>query len=358
MKGLLLAGGHGTRLRPLTFTGNKHMLPIANRPLLFYGLEHLRRAGVEDVGIVLGPIREGIQERVGDGSLFGVKVQYIEQGEPRGLAHAVRCARDFLGDDPFLMYLGDNMLEHGAEPFVERFKRGDAHAVIGVAPVKNPQQYGVAELDGQDRLVSIVEKPAEPKTNLAVVGVYLFDESIHRIVKNLAPSARGELEITDAIRSLHETDGSVRVVRLEGWWKDTGRQEDLLEANERVLASRPRAEFSLRGTVDPGAHVSGSVDLGERSHVGAGCGVRGPAVIGRDVRIDDGAYIGPYTAIGDRAVVRRAEVDRSILMEGAEVDAPIRVVDSIIGRGARVLSRSRLPSGQSFTLGDSCQVLL
>ena len=358
MKGLLLAGGHGTRLRPLTWSGNKHMLPIANIPIIDYGLEHLRDAGVKEVGIILGPIREGIEEHVGDGSRYGFRVTYIHQGEPKGLAHAVLCAREYLGDETFLMYLGDNLLEHGAQPFVNRFLRGDASAVVGAVTVREPHHYGVVELDAQDSILSLEEKPKHPRSNLALVGVYLFSSAIHDVVAHLRPSDRGELEITDAIRELQKTTGTVRAIRLEGWWKDTGRPEDLLDANERVLSSRPKAMFQLNGQVHPRAHVSGPVSLGEGSVVREDASVRGPTVIGKGVIIEEGAYVGPYTAIGSGSVLRRAEVDRSIIMENVRIDAPIRVVDSIVGRGTTITERTRLPKGESFVIGDASQVVL
>ncbi len=358
MKGLLLAGGRGTRLRPLTFTGNKHMLPVANRPILLWGIEQLRDAGVTDLGIILGPIREGIEEGVGDGSSLGVKVTYITQGESKGLAHAILCAREFLADEPFVMYLGDNMLEHGVRPFLDRFARGDASAVVGAVAVREPSHYGVVELGENDTILSIEEKPKQPRSDLALIGVYLFSPEVHEVVRELRPSARGELEITDAIRLLEERTHRVKVLRLEGWWKDTGRPEDLLEANERVLGSRPRSFFQLRGQVHPGARVSGNVFLGEGSVISEGCTVRGPVVLGRGVRIEAGAYVGPYTSIGDRSVVLHAEVDRSILMEDVVVDARIRVVDSILGRGCHVLQRDRAPKGAAFVVGDAGQVVL
>lgn len=221
MKGLLLAGGYGTRLRPLTFTGNKHMIPIANQPMLFYGLRHLAAVGIADVAVVLGPLHEGISEAIGDGSSFGLRVRYIHQGEPKGLAHAVLCAREFLGDDPFVMYLGDNLLQDGARPLVERFDRDHPDAVIGVTPVQNPSSYGVVELEG-NRIVSIREKPPNPRSNLALIGVYLFTPSIHPIIETLEPSARGELEITEAIWKMHEQGRHLAVQRVQGWWKDTG----------------------------------------------------------------------------------------------------------------------------------------
>jgi glucose-1-phosphate thymidylyltransferase len=358
VKGLLLAGGHGTRLRPLTFTGNKHMIPIANQPMLFYGLHHLKEAGIEKVGIILGPITEGIREAVGDGSRFGLSVEYIVQGEPRGLAHAVLCAREFLGDEPFLMYLGDNLLEDGPQPYLDAFRAGGASAVVGATPVRNPSDYGVVELDHGGRILSIEEKPKHPRSNLALVGIYLFSPQVHEVIAGLKPSKRGELEITDAIRALNDRTHSVKVVRLAGWWKDTGQVADILEANERVLATRPPSFFQVEGTVEAGAIVLGQVALGAGSFIGAGSTVRGPSVLGKGVRIEAGASVGPFVALGDGVTVRRATVQRTIATENVVIDVPAHFVDSIIGRGTRILERSSPQAGQSLVLGDSSQVTL
>ena len=358
MKGLLLAGGHGTRLRPLTFTGNKHMIPIANQPMLYYGLRLLQEAGVTEVGIILGPITEGIREGIGDGRQFGLRVTYLTQGDPKGLAHAVLVAREFLADEPFLMVLGDNLLEGGAGPYLEAFREGRPAAVVGAVPVREPSHYGVVELDPGGRIVSLEEKPRAPRSNLALIGVYLFTPEIHDVVRDLKPSARGELEITDAIRLLNERTGRVKVVRLAGWWKDTGQVDDILEANERVLSSRPESFFEIKGEVHPGAHLIGHVAVGAGSVIEAGVTVRGPTVLGQGVRVERGAYIGPFVAIGDRCVVRQAEIDRSILMDDVVLDLPTRVVDSIVGRGSRLIERTDRPKGQSFVIGDSSRVTL
>jgi glucose-1-phosphate thymidylyltransferase len=358
MKGLLLAGGHGTRLRPLTFTGNKHMIPIANQPMLYYGLNHLKEAGVDEVGIILGPITEGIQEGVGDGHRFGVKVRYIVQGDPKGLAHAVMCAREFLGDEPFLMYLGDNLLEQGPRPYLEAFAQGDASAIVGAVKVRDPTRYGIVELDAAGQIASLEEKPAHPRSDLALVGVYLFSPMVHEVIAELKPSRRGEYEITDAIRLLHERTGSVRVLRLQGWWKDTGQVADILEANERVLSTRPPSFFDVQGEVHPDARILGHVAIGAGTVVGAGATVRGPSVIGKNARIEAGAYIGPFVSVGDGCTVRQAEVDRSILMENVVLDLPTRIVNSIIGRGTKIVEHAQRPKGQSFVLGDSSQVML
>ena len=352
MKGLLLAGGHGTRLRPVTFTGNKHMIPIANEPMLFYGLRHLAEAGIRDVGLVLGGLHEGIEEAVGDGGLFGLRVTYIHQGPPKGLADAVLCAREFLGEDPFVMYLGDNLLQQGVRPLLALREAEPCDAVIGVTPVPHPSRYGVVELDGE-RIVSIVEKPPQPKSNLALIGVYVFSSAIHPIVAGLTPSSRGELEITDAIWRLHESGKKVRVQHVEGWWKDTGRPEDLLDANERILRSSPSGWFQCLGTVEAGAEVSGPVRIGPGARVAQSARVEGPAVIGARARIEAGAYIGPSTAVGDGAIIRGTTVRRSILLEGAEVEGPIEIVDSIIGRGAKIQVGHDSGTRLSCILGDA-----
>ena len=352
MKGLLLAGGHGTRLRPLTFTGNKHMIPIANQPMLFYGLRHLAQAGIHEVGIILGTVHEGIEEAIGDGRAFGLQITYIHQGDPRGLADAVRCARPFLGDDPFVMYLGDNLLQQGALPFVDLYERDAPDAVVGATAVADARSYGVVELDPQGQILSITEKPAQPKSNLALIGVYLFTPAIHDVVAKLKPSARGEFEITDAIWALHETGARVAVQKVEGWWKDTGRPEDLLEANEKVLRAFPRDQLKREGTIEAGAEVRGGVALGLGSVVRAGARVHGPAVIGSGCEIGAGAFIGPATALGNRAKVTGASVRRSILLEGAKVSGPLEVVDSILGRESRVTAQEP-PRRISCIVGDA-----
>ena len=357
MKGLVLAGGFGTRLRPLTFTGNKHMIPIANEPMLFYGLRHMASAGISEVGLVVGPLHEGIREAVGDGSPFGLHVTYIHQGEPKGLAHAVLCAREFLADEPFVMYLGDNLLQEGVLPFVKRFQASPVDAVIGVMNVPNPSSYGVVEMDGE-RIVSIAEKPAEPKSHLALIGVYLFSPAIHPVIRELTPSRRGELEITDAIWALHQLGKSIAVRRVDGWWKDTGKPEDLLEANDLVLRTLPDDRFVIAGTIAEGARVTGRVRLGPGSTIGPEARVDGPVVIGRDVRIEGNARVGPLTAIGDRCQIHGAAVERAVVMEGTEIRGPVELADSIVGRNARILVGSDGPVRLSCTMGDSTQLRL
>jgi glucose-1-phosphate thymidylyltransferase len=357
VKGLLLAGGHGTRLRPLTFTGNKHMIPIANTPILFYGLRHLAEAGIRDVGIILGPIQEGIQEAIGDGASFGLRVTYIKQGDPKGLAHAVLCARDFLGDDPFAMYLGDNLLQQGVRPFLELYEREHPDAIVGATPVAEPGRYGVVELEG-DRIVSIEEKPARPRSDLALIGVYLFTKSIHPVIDRLRPSKRGELEITEAIWALKQAGGRILVQRVQGWWKDTGLPRDLLEANERVLRSMPPQEFRRDGSIDPEAHLEGSIGLGAEGRVEAGARLEGPAILGRRAIVRTGSVIGPCSALGDGVEVRGAEIRGSIVLEGSRIEGPVRLTDSIVGRNVRISAAAGAPRSLTLVVGDAAQIEL
>ncbi len=358
MKGLLLAGGHGTRLRPLTFTGNKHMIPIANEPMLFYGLRHLAEGGVKEVGVILGPLHEGIEEAVGDGSAFGLRVTYIHQGDPKGLAHAVLCAHAFLGDEPFVMYLGDNLLQEGTRPLIKLFHEKGCDATVGVTPVPNPSSYGIAEMDG-DKLVSIVEKPTAPHSNLALIGVYVFSPRIHPIIQELKPSRRGELEITDAIWKLHEEHRTVAVRHVEGWWKDTGRPEDLLEANDLVLRTSVPGGFVKLGTVAEGAILEGPIRIGRGSFVAASARIEGPVVIGNDVRIEAGARIGPSVSVGNRCTIGRlGGVRRSIIMDETVVEGPVQLLNSIVGRRATIRSEGNRPIELSCIVGDSSQLQL
>ncbi|HTT14625.1 MAG TPA: glucose-1-phosphate thymidylyltransferase [Thermoplasmata archaeon] len=357
MKGLVLAGGHGTRLRPLTFTGNKHMIPIANRPILFYGLQQMARSGIVEVGIVLGPIQEGIRESIGDGSAFGLHVTYIEQGPPRGLAHAVLCARDFLGDAPFLMYLGDNLLEHGVQSFVDLFDTQHPDAVLGVTAVAEPNKYGVIELQGL-RIVSIEEKPRKPRSHLVLVGVYVFSPKIHEVIRELKPSARGELEITDAIQELVRAGGSVLPHRIFGWWKDTGGPEDLLHANDLVLNSRGASEFTRRSPLPDGVQVHGSVEIGTDCVIEPGVVLEGPSVIGSGVRLTPGTSVGPEAAIGDGVELRGCSVRHSIVLEGARISGTVHLVDSLVGRNA-IVQATQLPAHEvSLLVGDASRIRL
>jgi glucose-1-phosphate thymidylyltransferase len=351
LKGLILSGGRGTRLRPITHTSAKQLVPVANRPVLFYGIDAMAEAGIEDVGIIIAPeTGDEIRAAVGDGERFGVRITYIVQDEPAGLAHAVLTAEPFLGADPFVMYLGDNLLQGGIGDLVAAFRANEPDALILLTPVPDPEHYGVAELDG-DRVVKLAEKPAEPRTNLALVGVYMFTGLVHDAARAIEPSARGELEITDAIQHLVDSGRRVEPHVVKGWWKDTGRLEDMLEANRLVLdtiASRVEGELvdsqcDGRVVIEPGARL-------ERSTV------RGPAVVGAGACLID-AYVGPYSAIGEDCVIERAEVEHSILLAGSSVrDLDGRMESSLLGRNVHIRRDDRQPRAYRFMVGDNSEI--
>jgi glucose-1-phosphate thymidylyltransferase len=350
MKGLILSGGRGTRLRPITFTSAKQLVPVANKPILFYGIEALAASGITEIGIVVGETRQEIRDAVGDGGRFGVSVTYIDQEAPLGLAHAVLVSEPFLGGDPFCMYLGDNLIRERLEPLVTRFRDEKPNCQILLAAVPDPTQFGVAVLkDGQ--VVRLVEKPKEPPSNLGLVGVYMFDATVFKAVKAIKPSARGELEITDAIQWLIDQGHIVRPHVIEGWWKDTGKLEDILEANRIILDTLlPRtdgtvvdSEVAGRVVIEAGARVIRST-------------VRGPAIIGRDAVIES-AYVGPFTSIGDRVELRASEVEHSIILEGASVtDVGGRIESSLIGRNVSIYRTASKPRSFNFMLGDRSEV--
>ena len=350
MKGLILSGGRGTRLRPITFTSAKQLVPVANKPILFYGIEALAASGIREIGIVVGDTRQEIRDAVGDGSRFGLSVTYIEQEAPLGLAHAVLVSEPFLGTEPFCMYLGDNLIRERLEPLVTRFRDEKPNCQILLAAVPDPTQFGVAVLkDGQ--VVRLVEKPKDPPSNLGLVGVYMFDATVFKAVKAIKPSARGELEITDAIQWLIDQRYVVRPHVIEGWWKDTGKLEDMLEANRIILDTlMPRTD----GTVED-SEIVGRVVIEAGARVIKST-VRGPAIIGRDAVIES-AYVGPFTSIGDRVVLRASEVEHSILLEGASVtDVGGRIESSLIGRNVSIHRTASKPRSFNFMLGDRSEV--
>jgi glucose-1-phosphate thymidylyltransferase len=352
MKGLILSGGKGTRLRPITHTSAKQLVPVANKPVLFYGIEAMAAAGIEEVGIIIAPETGGeIREAAGDGSQFGVTITYVEQDAPLGLAHAVLTAEPFLGDDPFVMYLGDNLLQGGIVDLVHSFESRSPDALILLTPVPDPQHFGVAELDG-DRVVALQEKPPEPKTNLALVGVYMFTPQIHDAARAIEPSARGELEITDAIQHLVDTGKVVEPHIVQGWWKDTGRLEDMLEANRLILDRvEPRVEGELIESQCDGRVVVEAGAVLERSTV------RGPAIIGAGTRLVD-AYVGPYTAIAEGCLIEQAEVEHSILLAGSSVRGlQGRMESSLLGRNVRIAREElRQPRAYRFLVGDNSDI--
>jgi glucose-1-phosphate thymidylyltransferase len=363
LKGLILSGGKGTRLRPITHTSAKQLVPVANKPVLFYGIEAMAEAGIEEVGIIIAPeTGQEIREAAGDGSRFGVKITYVVQDEPAGLAHAVLTAEPFLGESPFVMYLGDNLLQGGISDLVAAFREHEPDALILLTPVPDPENFGVAELapaDASDsmpahpvgRVIRLVEKPAEPATDLALVGVYMFTAGIHDAARAIEPSARGELEITDAIQ--HLVDGGKRVEPhiVRGWWKDTGRLEDMLEANRLILDNlieRHEGEL-IDSQVDGRVVIEAGARL-ERTTV------RGPAVIGAGAQLRD-CYIGPYTAIGENCSINDAEVEHSILLAGSSVcDLDGRMESSLLGRNVTVRRGDRQPRAYRFMVGDNSDI--
>ncbi len=357
LKGLILSGGKGTRLRPITHTSAKQLVPVANKPVLFYGIEAMAQAGIEEIGIIVAPeTGQEIEQVAGSGERFGVQITYILQDEPLGLAHAVLTAEPFLGDSPFVMYLGDNLLQGGITDLVAAFREHEPDALILLTPVPDPENYGVAELAPAPagevgRVVRLVEKPSEPATDLALVGVYMFTSQVHDAARAIEPSPRGELEITDAIQ--HLVDGGLRVEPhvVRGWWKDTGRLEDMLEANRLILdnlTERIDGEL-IDSRVDGRVVIEAGARL-ERTTV------RGPAIIGADARLTD-CYVGPYTAIGERCEVTSSEVEHSILLAGCVVsDLDGRMESSLLGRNVTVRRGERQPRAYRFMVGDNSDI--
>jgi glucose-1-phosphate thymidylyltransferase len=351
LKGLILSGGRGTRLRPITHTSAKQLVPVANKPVLFYGIEAMAEAGIEEIGIIIAPeTGDEVRDATGDGAAFGVRITYILQDEPAGLAHAVLTAEPFLGDSPFVMYLGDNLLQGGMRGLVDAFRSNEPDALILLTPVPDPEHYGVAELE-DGRVVRLAEKPPDPKTDLALVGVYMFTAGIHDAARAIEPSARGELEITDAIQYLVDAGRRVEPHVVRGWWKDTGRLEDMLEANRLVLdAMAGRIEGEL---ID--SHADGRVIIEKGARLER-CAVRGPAIIGAGARLTD-CYIGPYSAIGEDCVIERAEVEHSILLAGSSViGLEGRMESSLLGRNVKIGRDMRQPRAYRFMVGDNSEI--
>jgi glucose-1-phosphate thymidylyltransferase len=353
VKALILAGGKGTRLRPITFSMAKQLVPVANKPVIEYGLESIVEAGIRRIGVIVGDTAPAVMAALGDGSRWGVELTYIPQPEPLGLAHAVATAGPFLGDDPFVMYLGDNLIKSPVSGLVAAFERDRPAAAILLTQVPNPQSFGVAEMEG-GRVVRLQEKPAHPRSDYALVGVYLFSNAIHAAIRRLQPSARGEYEITDAIQGLIDDGLDVRPTIVTGWWKDTGTVEAMLEANRLILEDQERR---LEGEVCPESSVEGRVRVGAGARVVRSV-VRGPAVLGPGVLIKD-AYVGPFTSIDANTVVRDAEIEHSIVLADCRIEGLERRIEgSLIGRGARVSRSSRAPKSLNLVLGDSSSVEL
>ncbi|MCT9076779.1 glucose-1-phosphate thymidylyltransferase [Streptomyces fulvoviolaceus] len=351
MKALVLSGGAGTRLRPITHTSAKQLVPVANKPVLFYGLEAIAEAGITEVGIVVGDTADEIREAVGDGSRFGIEVTYIPQEAPLGLAHAVLISQNFLGDDDFVMYLGDNFIVGGITGLVEEFRAERPEAQILLTKVPNPTSFGVAELDGEGRVVGLEEKPKQPKSDLALVGVYLFTPAIHEAVRSIEPSWRGELEITHAIQWLIDEKRDVRSTTISGYWKDTGNVTDMLEVNRSVLET---VEPVNEGTVDETSEIIGRVRVEAGARV-TGSRIVGPAIIGAGTVVND-AYIGPFTSVSEDCRIEDSEIEYSIVLRGSSVTGVRRVEASLIGRDVEVTPAPRNLKAHRLVLGDHSKV--
>ncbi|WP_030911513.1 glucose-1-phosphate thymidylyltransferase [Streptomyces sp. NRRL F-5126] len=351
MKALVLSGGAGTRLRPITHTSAKQLVPVANKPVLFYGLEAIAEAGITDVGVIVGDTADEIREAVGDGSQFGIRVTYLPQEAPLGLAHAVLIAREFLGDDDFVMYLGDNFIVGGITGLVEGFREDRPDAQILLTKVVNPTAFGVAELDAEGAVVGLEEKPEKPKSDLALVGVYLFTPAVHEAVRSIEPSWRGELEITHAIQWLIDRGSDVRSTTISGYWKDTGNVTDMLEVNRSVLET---VEPACEGFADDASEIVGRVRIEEGATI-TGSRVVGPAIIGRDSVVKD-AYVGPFTSVSEGCRIEDSEIEYSIVLRNSSICGVRRVETSLIGRDVEVTPAPRNPSVHRLVLGDHSKV--
>jgi glucose-1-phosphate thymidylyltransferase len=347
LKGLVLAGGKGTRLRPFTYTGAKQLVPLANKPILFYAIEQLVACGVTELGIVLGETKDQVVEAVGDGSRFGARVTYVDQPAPLGIAHAVKISQDFLDGTPFVLFLGDNFLKEGIARYVEQFRAGCHNSLVLLCPVERPQDCGVAELDGE-RLVRVVEKPKTPPSNLAVIGIYFFDAHVFDAIARIQPSARGELEITDTIQRLVDDGLDVRAEVISGRWIDTGKHDDLLEANRLILED---LEPALLGSYDESSTIQGRVVLQEGSEV-VNSRIQGPAIIGERTRIVN-SYVGPFTSIYHDCLISDTEVSGSVVLEHTRIEqVGHRIEHSLIGRNVELRGHERRPHGYTLILGD------
>ncbi|WP_026794520.1 MULTISPECIES: glucose-1-phosphate thymidylyltransferase [Planktothrix] len=356
MKALILSGGKGTRLRPLTYTGAKQLVPVANKPILWYGIEGIVAAGITEIGIIISPeTGEEVKNLTGNGDRFGAKITYILQEQPAGLAHAVKVGQPFLGDSPFIMYLGDNLIESQLSQFSERFKQQKLDALILLRTVNNPSAFGVAVVDDQGRVLKLVEKPKVPPSNLALVGVYFFDKTIHDAIAKIQPSPRGELEITDAIQQLIDDHKSVEACTLEGWWLDTGKKDDLLSANQIILDSCITYDVAVE--IDEKSQILGRVKIGKGTKL-VNCSVRGPVIIGENCYLEN-CFIGPYSSVANKVTLIDAEIEHSVILSEAKIiGINQRIVDTVIGRRASLSTAPQRPKALRFMIGDDSQVEL
>lgn len=352
MKGLILAGGRGTRLRPITHTGPKQLIPVANKPVLQYAIEDLRKSGITDIAIVLGNKgRKEIQQFLGDGSEYNVDITYIVQGDPLGLAHAVGCAESFVGGDDFVVYLGDNITKYGLSDFVQSFKDGASSASVAIQEVDNPERFGIVELDENDNVVTLVEKPNNPPSDLAMIGTFIFSAKIFDAIAEIEPSDRGEFEITDAIRNLLNRGHDIEAVPVNGWWKDTGMPKDILEANRFILEQE---ELSNTVELKQEGDIKGQVEFGANVKIDQSAVIRGPVSIAENTTVGPETYVGPYTSIGPNCTVRNAHIENSIIISSTTIDTEEKIVDSLIGSGTEVLSsKDEIPEGKRLIIGEN-----
>lgn len=358
MKALITAGGRATRMRPITYTRNKHLIPLANKPMIWHAIEKIAECGIREVFINVNPGETDLQKSVGDGSRWGLSVQYIEQeGGPQGLAHIVKNARPHLGEEPFLFYLGDNIVLGSLRPLVDKFERGGLDCLLALSKVSDPQRFGVPEIhDG--KITRVIEKPEHPPSDFAVTGIYIYSPKIFEAVSSIAPSARGEYEISDAHTWLIEHGANVGYEETTGWWKDTGKPDDLLEGNALILNGLLPNAFGNEGEKSADTVFQGNVRVGKGTKFGTGCVIRGPVTIGDNCHLEN-AFVGPFTSIGDGVRISDAEVEHSIIFDGAEISCGRRIVDAIIGQNAKVTSCSdTLPRGNKLIIGDNSAVEL
>lgn len=356
MKALILSGGKGTRLRPLTYTGAKQLVPVANKPILWYGIEALVSAGITDIGIIISPETGAeIQQKTGDGTNFGANITYILQHSPDGLAHAVKIAQPFLGDSPFVMYLGDNLIADDLSEYLDEFITQNLDALILLRKVSNPSAFGVAKVNEKGEVLELVEKPKNPPSNLALVGIYFFSPEIHNSIEILKPSARGELEITDAIQNLLENKKLVSARELKNWWLDTGKKDDLLEANRIILDTNLTSENL--GIIEGNTQIIGRVKIGENTKI-INSTIRGPVIIGDNCYLEN-CFIGPYSSIADNAKLTDTDLEHSVILESAQVlGIQQRIVDSVIGQRAKINLVLKRPKAFSFMIGDDSHIEL
>jgi glucose-1-phosphate thymidylyltransferase len=353
MKALILSGGKGTRLRPLTYTTAKQLVPVANKPILGYVIDHIKAAGIKEVGVIISPeTGEEVKRYIDRGKRWGIRVTFIPQAEPLGLAHAVVTSQEFLGNDSFIMYLGDNLLSHGVKDSITKFRKESPHAMIFLKEVENPKQFGVAKLDRKGNILRLIEKPKRPPSNLALVGVYIFSKEIHAAIARIKPSFRGELEITDAIQELINMGYKVRSEILEGWWLDTGKKDDLLQANTVVLDEYIKR--NVKGSVDGKSQITGRVTV-EHGAIIKGSMIRGPVIIGKDAEITN-SFIGPFTSVGDGVTISGSVIEHSVILNNAFLSGIERLEDSLVGKNTKVVRRITHHKALRLMVGDDSAI--